>query len=385
MERSMQLTQSIKGRWLFMAILLTACSLVLTQPVAASELTHGDRDFNRHAYVATGLGLSHLNPDTSEVDEDVNDRVNAAGQITIGVDLHRWVSMELHSADLGSAGLFPTGRINYHVHGGSVLMYFGKNRGKHARNGLLAYGRTGLGYLQNSPVGSVKYQRENAFHLLFGAGVEYVSKVGLGARAEILSFDNDVFYSQLALTYRFGKKRRPIVLAEKAAPVIAVADPTPVVSPIPAVAVINPDKDADGVLNEIDLCPSTGAGVSVDSSGCALFDGVVEGVNFHTNSATLTSAAKKKLDDVVATLAQHANINATVSAHTDSWGDDDYNQVLSERRAQAVVNYLSRNGIQRTRLKAAAFGESQPIANNKTAQGRERNRRVEVVALESER
>lgn len=355
-------------------------------PASAIELPHGSEGFSTHAYVATGLGYSHLNPDTSEVDENVNDRVNAAGQITVGIDVFDWLSMELHSADLGSAGLFPQGRINYHVHGGSALFYMGKNRDAHARHGLSAFGRTGLGFLQNSPVGSVKFERENAVHLLFGAGVEYVTRYGLGARAEFISFDNDAFYSQLALIYRFGRKseRKSIeVVKLKEAPLIAIPEKTTVTAPVAAIAVTNPDKDADGVLNESDECPTTGVGVSVDATGCALFGGVADGVNFYHNSAELTGNAKAKLDEIVATLSQHRKVSATISAHTDSWGDEDYNQALSERRAQAVLDYMNESGIKRSRLRASAFGESQPIADNTKAEGRQRNRRVEIVALKA--
>lgn len=369
----------------FTALFLLA--IQSTQPVAAFELLHGSSDFNKHAYIATGIGLSHLNPDTSEVGEDVNDRVNTGGQITIGLDIRDWLSLELHSADLGSAGLFPNGRINYHVQGGSALFYMGKNRDAHARGGLAAYGRTGLGYLDNSPVGDVKFQRDNAVHLLFGAGVEYVTQVGLGARAEFISFDNDVYYSQLALVYRFGRKStRPVAHVDEEPPMVLVEKPpvAPALVPVvPAIAVVNPDLDADGVLNESDACAATGIGVSVDVTGCALFDGVAEGVGFYRNSARLTGNAQAKLDEVVIKLLEHRQVKATIGAHTDSWGDDDYNQGLSERRAQAVLEYLYGKGIQRTRLKATAFGESKPIADNRTEDGRERNRRVEIVALKA--
>ena len=69
-----------------------------------------------------------------------------------------------------------------------------------------------------------------------------------------------------------------------------------------------------------------------------------------------------------------------VSAHTDSVGSESYNQGLSERRAQSVVDYLSARGLDRYRLNPTAFGESSPIDTNETAEGRARNRRVELYA-----
>ncbi len=367
----------INARTVFILALLSITYVY--RPVAASEPTPVKPTFSHHVYVATGLGLSHLDPDTSEVATDVNDRVNAAGQITLGIDINKWLSLEAHSADLGSAGLTPQGRINYHVHGSSGLFYVGRNRGKHVRQGFSAFGRLGLGYLHNSPVGNVRYKRENPVHLLFGAGVEFTSSYGLGGRLELFSFDNDALYTQLALLFRFGGRHQdaPVLLAaEEIEPMVT---PAAVVAPVPAIAVANPDKDADGVLNEDDECPATQATVSVNAHGCALFNGVADGVNFYTDSARLTTSAKNTLDSIVALLTTHNSVHATIGAHTDNIGDANYNQALSKRRAQSVVDYLSQSGIRADRLDAKAFGESVPISSNDTAEGRQRNRRVEIV------
>ena len=68
-----------------------------------------------------------------------------------------------------------------------------------------------------------------------------------------------------------------------------------------------------------------------------------------------------------------------VEGHTDSVGTDDYNQSLSERRAESVKSYLIQQGIDRSSITSRGFGESQPVASNDTADGRQRNRRVELV------
>ncbi len=354
-----------------------ALSSFASQLVVANDWAHGSREYNRHVYVATGLGVSHLDPDTSEVSDEVNDHYNRAGQITIGVDVNPWLSLEMHSADLGSAGLESQHRINYRVHGFSGLLYFGKNRDQHARHGLSTYARLGLGYLENSAVGDVRYERDNAMHVLFGGGVEYASEFGLAARLELFSFDRDAVYAQFGLVYRFGRReaeQRPSVLVSR--PVVEKPIEAPAVA---AIAIVHSDQDEDGIPNELDACPATRAGVSVNSTGCVLFDGVAEGVNFFNNSATLTSDAKAKLDEVVAILLMHRNVNITISAHTDDRGEAEYNHVLSQRRAKAVVRYLLSRGIDLSRLAARAYGEKKPIDSNRTAAGRERNRRVEIV------
>lgn len=359
--------------------LLLAASTMLQTNAMASDFGLQRSHLSFHVYIATGLGFSHLNPDTSEVTTDVIDRVNAAGQITLGLDINKWVSAEVHSADLGSAGLNNSARINYHVHGASGLVYVGRNRGRHARQGLVGFGRIGLGYLQNSPVGDVRFERDNPVHLLFGAGVEYTSTYGLGGRVELLSFDNDALYTQLALLYRFGGRHQSapkLIAAVESPPIVA---PSPIVPPVPAVAVVNPDRDADGIVNEIDDCPNTGHSISVNAKGCALFNGVADGVGFVSASAELTPLAEAKLNTIASLLLEHDSVNATIAAHTDSRGSTDYNSELSRLRAIQVVSYLGSKGVDVSRLSAQSFGESLPIASNGTKEGRKRNRRVEIV------
>ena len=122
---------------------------------AVSSTSYDDR-LSAGIYAVAGIGPSRLDPDTSGVDGfDPDDRVEPAGQITIGADLTRHFSVEAHSADLGSAGLSPSGRINYHINGASALLYVGGNRGRFRRQGFTGFGRLGVGSLDNSTVGDV--------------------------------------------------------------------------------------------------------------------------------------------------------------------------------------------------------------------------------------
>jgi OOP family OmpA-OmpF porin len=145
-----------------------------------------------------------------------------------------------------------------------------------------------------------------------------------------------------------------------------------------AVAPIGRDSDQDGVDNLSDRCPTTNAGIAVDATGCALFSGVIEGVNFSPNSALLTNSALARLRVVVATLKQYPNARFMLSAHTDSQGSEANNQALSARRAKAVAKYFINEGIDKSRFTAKAFGENQPIKTNSTVEGRRANRRVEL-------
>lgn len=102
--------------------------------------------------------------------------------------------------------------------------------------------------------------------------------------------------------------------------------------------------------------------------------------NFDFNKDTLKPAGKAELDKLVADMKQAKQIDAvTVVGHTDSVGSDAYNQRLSERRAATVKNYLVSKGVPAGIISASGRGESQPIADNKTAAGRAQNRRVEIT------
>jgi outer membrane protein OmpA-like peptidoglycan-associated protein len=105
---------------------------------------------------------------------------------------------------------------------------------------------------------------------------------------------------------------------------------------------------------------------------------VLRGVNFAVDSARIESTAEALLDVAVQVLRENSDIRVEVAGHTDSTGSDAYNQGLSERRARSVVNYLVRKGIDGARLSSVGFGESQPVADNATQDGRAQNRRVEL-------
>jgi outer membrane protein OmpA-like peptidoglycan-associated protein len=107
---------------------------------------------------------------------------------------------------------------------------------------------------------------------------------------------------------------------------------------------------------------------------------VINDVYFKFDSAQLTPADKQKLDVVATRLKKEApSAQLRVSGHTDSVGSDKYNKTLSQKRAASVTNYLVSSGVPRSSFVAVVGeGESRPVADNKTAEGRALNRRVEI-------
>jgi outer membrane protein OmpA-like peptidoglycan-associated protein len=104
----------------------------------------------------------------------------------------------------------------------------------------------------------------------------------------------------------------------------------------------------------------------------------IYGINFDPGSDAIKDDSKPTLDKIVGSLKKHPEWKLTVEGHTDSTSNPEYNQQLSERRAQAVKGYLQANGVEAARLNTVGYGASRPVADNNTALGRALNRRVEL-------
>ena len=146
-----------------------------------------------------------------------------------------------------------------------------------------------------------------------------------------------------------------------------------------------PDTDGDGVNDEEDKCPTRPGPVS--NKGCPVIaKEVIEKINFAaknvffaTGSYKLLPKSFKSLDEVVRLMKVDESLFIDIDGHTDSQGTDESNQVLSDNRAGAVKNYLTDKGINASRLKSTGFGETKPVADNKTVAGRAKNRRTEMT------
>ena len=145
----------------------------------------------------------------------------------------------------------------------------------------------------------------------------------------------------------------------------------------PVVAAVAPvDSDGDGVVDSTDRCPKTPMGDRVGPNGCSC--DVTIRTHFATDSADLTADDKAQLDRVATRLQELEFVEGVANGHTDNVGDEAYNQTLSERRAQAVVDYLAAKGVASGRIKAVGYGASKPVADNSTEEGRAQNRRVTI-------
>lgn len=150
--------------------------------------------------------------------------------------------------------------------------------------------------------------------------------------------------------------------------------PAPAPEPAPAPAPAPPPPQPPPAEPERP-CPEPRPGQPVDEDGCAL-EIELPGVNFEFDSARLLASSERILDDAAEILQLYPFLRVEVQGHTDSRGSAAYNQQLSERRAQAVRDYLISRGVAPGNLTARGYGEERPIASNDTDEGRARNRRV---------
>jgi OOP family OmpA-OmpF porin len=156
------------------------------------------------------------------------------------------------------------------------------------------------------------------------------------------------------------------------------------------------DSDGDGVPDSLDKCPGTAAGARVDIKGCPLSTMEtelldtgklrMESVYFDVNKATIKPESYPALDEAGQALSNCPDLRIEVGGHTDSSGDDGYNQKLSETRAKAVLDYLTSkfSSLHKDQYMSKGYGESQPVATNDTTEGRKHNRRVEFTVMNRE-
>jgi len=229
----------------------------------------------------------------------------------------------------------------------------------------------------------------------YGGGFKYkiadqfALKLDVRHLIEADSGDNTLLYN-LGFSVPFGKvAKAPIVVP---APVVVpkdsdndgVIDSKDKCPNTVAGAIVNEmgcelDDDNDGVVNRLDQCPNTISGAEVDTIGCMTL--VNLNINFDTNSAVIKKDYHQRIVNFANAMKNNTKLKARIEAHTDSVGTSKYNQSLSEKRAASTVEVLKSLNIDSSRLTAIGYGETKPVASNKTKEGKAQNRRVEAVII----
>ena len=213
-----------------------------------------------------------------------------------------------------------------------------------------------------------------------GVGVQsglYGKRVGI--RAEV-AYRADFDSNSIAAPDEswFGDIFASIGVIIPLGPPVVAAPPAP-----PAPSCADLDDDGDGVNNCDDKCPGSQAGQTIGPDGCPVPVSIdLKGVNFDFDKATLRPDAIATLNEAIEIFKRYPELRAEVAGHTDQCGKDAYNQKLSERRAKAVYDHLTSNGIDASRLTGPnGYGESRPLEDlGQTMPGckSEKNRRTEL-------
>ncbi len=221
------------------------------------------------------------------------------------------------------------------------------------------FSKIGAGY-------STYDEAKDDLNLLVGLGVEGKITEALRARIEYQLMteinagpadDSTASMFTLGLNYHFGAKAKPAPVAK--------AEPRPVAEPAPAPAPVVEEKKPEPPKKQT-----------------ITFQSQQDVSLFETGSSKLSAAGTRRFESVATLLTTYPQSKVDVVGHTDSRGSAKFNQKLSEERAQAVADYLVAKGVDSNRITVKGDGESNPIASNDTAAGREQNRRVEVTIEE---
>lgn len=245
--------------------------------------------------------------------------------------------------------------------------------------------KVGLGY---ETMNNTHFGNHNGPFADAGVGIKIALTEQIALKLEAIktlksnncSFDNNLLLLA-GLSFSFGEKEQEAAAMVTAPPpepvpaVVPVAEPSPViVAPLAIVPLI--DSDNDGVVDSQDKCPNTPAGFKVGTDGCPLKATLP--VHFAFDSIEVDETGMAKINEFSIFMKESPAYDAIIIGHADSTGPTEYNQKLSERRAEKVKSLLTDKGIRENRLSTRGEGEKMPIATNKTKEGRAANRRIEV-------
>jgi OOP family OmpA-OmpF porin len=232
-------------------------------------------------------------------------------------------------------------------------------------------------------------------HFSYGfAGLEF--SLGRKSKQQLI-VDNPVYDLHEAVTRENEALRARLEAENEAARKEDQAKLAEVAALRDQIGKLTADADGDGVSDYFDKCPGTPAGTKVDGSGCALpqppqveekviiteddrrlVRDAIQNLEFDLGKASLAPSSYSSLDKVAGILVSK-HFSLKLAGHTDNVGSQDNNMRLSKDRAESVKAYLVSKGANPSRIEATGYGMTQPIASNKTAEGRQKNRRVEFT------
>jgi len=350
-------------RWALAGSLLPATCVglqgALAQQQSGSVPSTADYTPGRSSwYVGGGLGISRLDPDSFCRCISIDDENDLAFNLYAGIDLTKRFAIEAQFAELGQSDIAflgePVGGIDYRVAGATGLLYLfdtsGFSGNRALDGGLSFYVKAGGGILDNSS--RLDFVQNNDTQFWIGAGLQLGFDNGWALRAEINSYDTDAQQVTASLVKRFA-------LSDTSNRNYAPA-------PIPVV-------DTPSIVEEV---------IAPQETTFTLTNADLPTLYFDFDRSDLDLPMRWKLDQLAQQLEEDAEKRIVLSGHTDSLGSQNYNSVLSMKRAAATRDYLLSQSVAAERIEIVALGEAQPAASNQTDEGRSLNRRVDIALVE---
>ena len=351
-------------RWAIAGSLLPATCVslqgALAQQQSGSAPSTAEYTPSRRSwYVGGGLGISRLDPDSFCRCITIDDENDLAFNLYAGIDLTKRFAIEAQFAELGQSDVAflgePVGGIDYRVAGVTGLLYlfdtsgFSGNRAQDG--GVSFYVKAGGGILDNSS--RLDFVQNNDTQFWIGAGIQLGFDNGWALRAELNSYDTDAQQVTASLVKRFAIGNRDTSNQNYAPAPIPVVDTPSIVEEVAPVAPVFTLTNAD-----------------------------LPTVYFDFDHSDLDAPMRWKLHELAQQLQEDTEKKIVLSGHTDSLGSENYNSVLSMKRAAATRDYLLSQSVDAKRIEIVALGEAQPVASNQTDEGRALNRRVGITLAE---
>jgi len=359
-------------------------------------------------YIGFGGSAAWLEPNPVEIGLGLDARQGFGGNVFFGVDIDDRSSAQLTLYGLGAAELDNEELVPFYAVDGSVLYRFYDTNDRRlvpSQFSLALYGRFALGFMERDT--DVPLSNDAAVYFGAGGGAELFLTRNLSLRAEGMYHDRDAASGSLQLVARFGGTSRPTARppisapdapgtpALPQAPSIPSTDVTvPEIPAVPNESVTAPaipaaptapaqnaiaDADGDRVPDASDQCPASAVGFPVRANGCALFDGVLSGVNFSPRSSLLLQESTAQLDYLANVLNQYPEARIELHSHTDDQGSVREQAILTRGRLRTIGTYLVGRGVKANRLILRSFGGTRPLYDNGTTEGRAGNNRIEVL------
>ena len=355
----------LKKKLISIGIIVSVCAM--------TGVAHADVNaLNEGWYLGGSVGQSKMNPGTEGTNWRTDDKKDMSKKIYVGKEFNDRLGIEAFWTDLGVAGLKSSsgaeGKIGYKGTGANITYKVPKRFGN-----FEPFAKLGVTRLKTDNRENVVREQLNKTSVMAGVGIDYIVSDQWQVRSEFDYYDKDITDLNVGLKWKPGYKPHTHNRVERPQQVIIQPKRIAKPAPTPTPKIVYVPKKVYVTRPAPKPVPKPQYQVMRRS--------LTGGSNFASASAELTVQGKNALNRLVSDINnQKISVNSIdIVGHTDSVGSSQSNQQLSINRANSVARYLTSRGIAQSMLRTNGLGESQPIADNNTAQGKAKNRRVEMA------